>query len=418
MSGQSVSAEHLLVVVGTGPQLYREYLLASLSTRHRIHLLSAIEPGWESPYLDDASVVPLDGPGAVTAALRELVGRRPVAGVLTWVEAHVVETAAAAEAVGLPGPGRAAAVRCRDKSATRAALAAHGVPQPVSRLVGHLDQARAAADELGYPVVLKPRAGVASEGVVLVHDAVELAEHFATTGATPAEDLPAADDAVLVEEYLDGPEISVDTAVHHGRPTPVHVARKEIGFAPFFEEIGHTVSGCDPLLRDPALLRVLEGTHAALGYRDGTTHTELKITADGPKVIEVNGRLGGDLIPYLGSRASGTDAGLAAAAVACGEPPQVGSPLDATAGIRFFYPPWPGAIVRSVDFDRTDLPAETDLLLPLVAPGEVISPPGKGLMDGRVALATAVGGSAASCLAALDHAAAALRCSWASRDGS
>jgi biotin carboxylase len=402
----------LLVLIGTGPRLYREYLLRSISAQYRIHLLTGTEPGWALPYIDSAAVLPGMDPAAVVSAARQVAGLRPVAGVLTWAENHVVDAAAAAAALSLPGPGPAAVLRCRDKLATRSALARCGVPQPRFAAASDLGQALTAAAALGYPVVLKPRAGVASEGVVLVSDPAQLAAEFPATRGVPAPDVPLSGAAVLVEEYLAGPEISVDSVVQGGRVLPVFVARKQTGFAPYFEETGHLVSASDPLLADPALLGVLDRVHAALGYTDGCTHAELKLTSDGPKLIEVNGRLGGDLIPYLGLRASGIDPGLALAAVACGEAPDLSASAGAVAGIRFFYPPRPAALVASVGFDTAGLPPGLDLLVPLVAAGAVVSPPGRGLMEGRIALATAVTATERECQSALDSAQAALRCTW------
>src|SRR5260370_346270 len=98
------------------------------------------------------------------------------------------------------------------------------------------------------------------------------------------------------------------------------VARKQIGYAPYFEEIGHVVAAADPLLADPDLLRGGQDTHTALGFSDGPTHTEGKLTPAGPKAIEANARLAGDLIPYPGLRPPGIPPGLPAAAVAAGRP--------------------------------------------------------------------------------------------------
>ena len=122
---------------------------------------------------------------------------------------------------------------------------------------------------------------------------------------------------MLVEECLTGPEVSVDAAVHAGEVLPMFTARKEVGYPPYFEEIGHLVDATDPLWDDPKLRQVLVETHRALGLTDAMTHTEFKLTPAGPKVIEVNARLGGDLIPYLGMQVTGIDPGLVAAAVAC-----------------------------------------------------------------------------------------------------
>jgi hypothetical protein len=399
----------LLILITAGPRAYREYMLRSLSGRYRLHLITSVEPGWELPYLAGASVLPSTDADAVRAAARRVADSQPVAGVMSWGEEHLVQSALAAEDLNLPGSRAPAVLRCRDKFATRSALAAHGVAQPAFVLVGDVDGALAAAEKLGYPVVLKPRAAAASEGVVLVRDVAELVDEFSITQKVELHYSPKFDDVVLLEEYLTGPEISVDAAVYGGVVTPVFLARKEIGFAPYFEETGHQVSGADPLLSDPELGRILTDVHAAIGYTDGWTHTELKLTERGPKVIEVNGRLGGDLIPYLGTLAFGIEPALAAAAIACGDKPSLVPSAERVAGVRFFYPPRNDSVIESVDFDRTALPAELDLLVPLVDPGDVVSPPRRGLIDGRVAFAIAVADTSRAMRSALDHAQGALR---------
>ncbi|WP_255950825.1 ATP-grasp domain-containing protein [Streptomyces odontomachi] len=399
----------LLLVITNGLQDYREYLLRSLCTRYRVHLINDTEPSWERPYLDGFTLVPDTGADAVLAAARKIAAEESVSGVMSWHEEHIVQAALVAEELGLPGTPPDAVRRCRDKFATRTALAAEGIAQPGFVVVGNLDEARAAADKLGFPVVIKPRAAGGSQGVVLVADAEELAAHFVTTRDVPVPHTPVFDQGVLVEEYVEGPEISVDSVVHRGRVTPLFVGRKEVGFPPYFEETGHIVDGADPLLADPDFRRMMQAVHTALGCTDGWTHTELKLTARGPRLIEVNGRLGGDLIPYLGLRATGVDPGLATADVACGTEPVTEATKQAVAGVRFCYPPHDDALIEAVDFDRAGLPDEIDLAVPLVAPGDVVSPPRQGLIDGRVALATAVAPSVDTCRTALDRAQAALR---------
>jgi predicted ATP-grasp superfamily ATP-dependent carboligase len=399
----------LLLVITNGLRDYREYLLRSLCTRYRVHLINNAEPSWESPYLDGFTLVPDTGADAVLAAARRIAAEQTVNGVMSWHEEHIVQAALVAEELGLPGTRPDAVRRCRDKFATRTALAAEGIAQPAFEVVGSLDEARAAADKLGFPVVIKPRAAGGSQGVVLVADADELATHFVTTRDVPVPHTPVFDQGVLVEEYVEGPEISVDSVVHGGRVTPLFVGRKDVGFPPYFEETGHVVDGADPLLADPEFRHMMQAVHTALGCTDGWTHTELKLTAQGPKLIEVNGRLGGDLIPYLGLRATGIDPGLATADAACGTEPLTEATKTAVAGVRFCYPPHNDSLIEAIDFDRAGLPGEIDLAVPLVAPGDVVSPPRQGLIDGRVALATAVAPSAEACRAALDRAQAALR---------
>jgi biotin carboxylase len=399
----------LLILVSAGGRSYREQLLRSLAGAYRVHLITGAEPTWERPYLTDVSVLPSTDVDSVRARARAIADVEPVAAVLTWGEEHLLQAAVAAEDLGLPGSRADAVLRCWDKFATRQALARRDVPQPAFALVGDAETALAAAREIGYPVVLKPRSAAASEGVVLVRDGVELTREFDVTRGVRLDHRPSFEDVVLVEQYLAGPEISIDAAIHAGTVTPVFVARKEIGFPPLFEETGHQVSGFDPLLTDPELGRLLTDIHAAIGYTDGWTHTELKVTEAGLKTIEVNGRLGGDLIPYLGSLATGIDPALAAAAVARGEAPELVATRARVAAVRFFYPPWDGCVIESVEFDRPALPPEIDLCEPLVTAGDVVSLPRNGHMEARVAYAVAVADTAEEVHAALGAAQAALR---------
>ena len=402
----------LLLIIGTGRRDYREYLLASISTQYRVHLLMWAEPSWELDYLAGWTVLrdatETKDAADMIAAARDLAAREPLDGVLAWDEARVLQAAKVSAALGLPGGDPGAALRTRDKHLTREALASAGVPQARSVLVATLGEALDAAGQIGYPVVLKPRAMAASLGAVLAGGPGDLAAQFAFARDTTVPGAWRYDVGVLVEEYLTGPEISVDSAVHNGRVLPMFVARKQVGYAPYFEEVGHVVDARDPLLADPGLLTVLRDTHAGLGFTDGMTHAELMLTPAGPKVIEVNGRLGGDLIPYLGLKASGIDPGLAAAAVACGRAPDVTAVRSQTGAVRFFYVDRNDTRIESVRFDDAALPKAVDQVVALAKPGDVMSPPPKGTLSGRIAFATALADTERECREALDAAEAAL----------
>jgi biotin carboxylase len=367
------------------------------------------EPEWERDHIAGFTLLDstLDGP-AMAAAAVELAAREPVHGVLCWDEPRILPTAHVARALGLPGGDPDVVLRCRDKHLTRLALDAAGVPQPRSLAVTTLDEALAAAEVVGYPAILKPRGLGASLGVVRVRDRAELRERFAFTRHTTHADTPPYEVPVLVEEYVDGPEVSVDAAVFRGCVTPMFVARKELGYPPYCEEVGHYVDAADPLLTDPGFGRLLQDVHTALGFTDGVTHTEVKLTAAGPKVIEVNGRLGGDMIPYLGLKATGIDPGLVAADVACGHSPALATDRKLVGGVRFFYVERDDTTIRSIGFDRMRPHPAIDLAMPVAEPGATVSPPPKGSLWGRIAFATAVGETTDECRAALDAAQAGL----------
>ncbi|MFL6162612.1 MAG: acetyl-CoA carboxylase biotin carboxylase subunit family protein [Jatrophihabitantaceae bacterium] len=398
-----------LLVVGTGMRRYREYLLATIAPRYRVHLLIGHQAGWERQYVEGWSVVDfsdtIDGEEMILAA-KQAAAHEPFAGVLTWDEARVLQAAKVAQALQLPGGDPDMVLRCRDKYLTRTALAEAGVPQPRSVMVASLSEALSVAADIGYPVVLKPRAMAASLGVVRVDDPGQLTANYAFARDTT---VPGAwhYDLVLVEEYLTGEEISVDAAVHEGRVLPLFLAHKEVGYPPYFEEIGHRVTAGDPLLGDPALLRILRDAHDALAFCDGMTHTEFKLTPTGPRVVEVNARLGGDLIPYLGQCATGIEPGAVAATVACGLSPSVTASRRRTGAVRFFYVAEPDTTIAEIRFGALDCPA-LDVAEVLAEPGQVLSPPPAGTTFGRAAYATAVAETEAECLAALDAAEQAL----------
>lgn len=394
-----------LLLVGAGSQAYREYLLRSVAKEYEVHLLAERAPLWEGPYLSGYTVVDTTDVTAMADAVRGL----SCEGVMTWDDTRVVHTAELARLLGLPGGEPEAMLRCRDKRATREALRAAGVPQARSELVTTLPQARAAAALVGYPLVLKPRALNASTGVAKVDTPARLAALFRLArGATAPGAVEVAPGDVLVEEYLDGPEISVDAAWYEGRMHPAFVARKECGFPPYFEETGHLVDADDPLLSDPAVLDVVAAAHAAVGFTTGWTHTELRLTTAGPKIVEINARIGGDRIPDIGRLALGVDAALVAARVACGARPDVTPDRRNVAAVRFHYPEV-DCIAREVVIDTPALPASVDTAMAVALPGQELLLPPNGHVSSRYALVTTVGATHEECGAALDKASAAVR---------
>jgi len=377
---------------------WREYLLRSIAAEYDVWLLKDTEPDWEQPYLVGHTAVATLDPAAMAGAL----AGRPVAGVLCWDEVRIEAAAQLAARLGVPGDP-AAVRRCRDKHLTRRALDAAGVPQAVSVAVDGLAQAIRAAQRIGYPVVVKPRALAGSFGVSLARNPDELDAAFELASGKSVPGIPGFEhDGVLVEEYMSGAEISVDCALHDGVTTVVTVARKQLGYPPYFEEVGHVVDAADPLLADPAVAEVLSAAHAAVGLRDGWAHTELRLTAEGPKVVEINARLGGDLIPYLGQLATGVDPGLLAAATACGRAPVCAPALRRAAGVRFFYPER-GSVMAGMRVEQDLLPQGVDLVEPLAEPGSWVEPPPGGHVWGRFGYATVIAETATQCEERLDE---------------
>jgi len=403
---KKTNSPHLptIVLVTSGYHLYREYLLKMVAEHSNVWLFLDSEPDWQIPYIVGHTVVnTLD-----TQMMIDVAGNLPegikIDGVLCWDEIRMVQTAKLAQALGLPGTDPENVGRCRDKHLTRTFLAASGVPQATSILVSSIDEAVKAAEIIGYPVIIKPRALGASYGVSLVNGAEQLNTAFEHAKAATEDGVPVYDQRVLVEEYMQGPEVSIDVAWVNGVMYPMFVARKIIGFFPHFEEIGHLVHSHDPLLEHPPFLSVLEQAHQAVGFRNGITHTELRLTQSGPKIVEINARLGGDMIPYVGWVACGINPGQVAVAVACGHKPNVETRYKSVAAIHFLYPEY-DAVVNSVHIDHAALPASVVVAAPLVSPGQKLLLPPTDHVSCRYGYAIVRGNTIEDCKAATELAA-------------
>ncbi|QUW78518.1 ATP-grasp domain-containing protein [Streptomyces mirabilis] len=335
-----MSARPLVLVVSPGDETYRGYCLEQVAAAYDVVLLTGTEPSWEKPFIVDHTVVNLSAPAALLAGGRALAERHDLAGVVTWDEWHLVPTARLARALGLSSTSVEVMRACRNKATARTLFARHGVPSAASMRARTLLEAGLATMTLGLPAVIKPAAFAGSIGVIRFDHPEELpaAFAFASAGASRSRE----DTGVLVEEYLDGPEVSVECVTHRGETTAVAVTRKHLGPAPYFDETGHTVDAADPLLAQvaPAAAAAVK----ALGITDGVQHVELRLVDGRPRLIEVNARIGGDMIGHLVRLATGIDLPRAAADLACGRAPDLTPTRSGAAGIRMLYPDTSGTL--------------------------------------------------------------------------
>lgn len=400
----------VLLVIGSGLRTYREYLVTSIHRRAReaglgLVLLNNLKPTWQRAYFDEIVHVDVFDADEMLAAAREVAGRHRIVGVMCWDEPVVLAAGELAAELGVPGLSMDGVHGCRDKNRTRTVLTAAGLLQPGYALTTGLDEARAAAARIGYPVVLKPRAMGASIGVVFAEDESELAAAFEVAMGAATVDHGHYRGAAIVEGYVPGPEISIDAAVHKGEYLPMFVARKQTSDQPYFEEVGHIVDAGDPLLHDAELMDVLARAHRALGVADAITHSEVRLTDRGPLIIEINGRLGGDLIPFLGKTATGIDPGEVLFAVTVGERPVITPTRHTVAGIRFGYPDH-DCLVHEVA-----VPADAPGLVlasPMIDPGTTLRLPPGGYLA-RHSFVVCAADDRETCATRLDAAAAMVR---------
>ncbi|MGW4345295.1 ATP-grasp domain-containing protein [Streptomyces sp. NPDC004690] len=324
-------------------EAYRGYCLQAVAAAYDVVLITSEEPSWEAPYLRDCVVVsdPTDQ-AALSAAARLLAEQYDLAGVFTWTEWYLVPVARLARQLGLPTTAPEVMQACRNKGRSRALFARHGVPSAASVSVRTPAEAEAAAEQIGYPVVLKPAAHAASIGVIRVDSAEQLTAAFEF--ADRAAGLGQESTSVLVEEYLDGPEVSVECVTYRGETTVVAVTRKTVSAPPYFEEVAHSVGAADPLL--DVVAPAARAAIRALGITDSVSHVEMRLVDGRPRLVEVNGRIAGDMIGHLVRLATGIDLPRAAADIACGRAPDLTPTRSSAAAIQMLYPDTSGTLVR------------------------------------------------------------------------
>ncbi|MEM9359670.1 MAG: ATP-grasp domain-containing protein [Pseudomonadota bacterium] len=390
-------ARKLVLLAGSGIEPYRRYLLEQASEEYDIWLVDDALPTWQRRFIVGFTPVENFESRSLERAALEVGRSRRIDGLVCWDDRHVIAAADAATLLGLRALGAIGARGCRDKSFSRERLRAAGVLQPDSRYCLDENEAIQAAEAVGYPVIVKPRGMGGSIGVARADDKDQLVLRFREADAASMAGADEFKRGAIVEQYVDGPEVSIDGRIVDGKYEQLFIARKTVGLPPHFEETGHVVDSEDPLLQDCSLLATLIAAHDAIEIQNGITHTEAKLTRSGWVIIEINGRLGGDLIPYLATLATGLQAGRIAAQIACGDlVDDQQRTTNKAAAISFSYPQ------RAIVVDAVHLPpAEktgslTSRPVALAKPGDRLGLPPEAHLA-RVGYAIATGPGAEPC---------------------
>ena len=337
MEGAGASTGRRLLVLGAGPAQLG--LLASARERGLFVIALDRDPA---------------APGFALADRRAIISTEDETGIERLAAAEGVEgiiapgidwpvgiAARVAERLGLPHPiDPAAAGLAVSKLRQRERLAEAGVPQPRWQLVSQA--------EFGLPVpsVVKAPDRQGQRGLSLVQSEDELPRAIARA-------IEAARSGVaLVEELVDGPEVTVNAFSVRGEFHPLTVTDRMTAEQPAF---GVALAHVWPSEHAETAAKVAAAAAEALGISDGPTYTQVRIGSEGPRVVELAARLGGGHDAELVNAAVGVDLNGLAVEAALGESiwsaalktvPQVGGAL-----VRFLVPP-PGVLEEVAGIDE------------------------------------------------------------------
>lgn len=291
-------------------------------------------------------------PTEVLEATAHLPG---VEGVVNCSESCLRTQAALVARHRVPGIQPETAAVCRDKTRMALRFEEHGVPMARRRVVTRADELAEAVRHVGLPGVLKPSTGVASLFTVRFDDEEDLVRRFRAferaAAEHPAPALREMNGRWLIEEYLDGPAFSVESLTHRGETKHIAICQKGEMVPPFFREIGHVCPA--PLTGEQRseMVAIAERTIASLGIEDGITHTEMKRTSRGVRVLELGARMGGGSIRQVVQLATGVDLLRVTLDLARGQSPQSSVENRGAAASRSYFPDRP---CRVVDVARAD----------------------------------------------------------------
>lgn len=286
--------------------------------------------GFEIPGVIKEIISTIDTPRIVEAAKKHKID-----GIMTLAtDMPMRSVAAVAKEMNLIGIDADTALKATNKAEMRVALQASGVPIPKFFIVSSEEEYMDVVKEFTVPFIVKPADSSGSRGVFevdditnqkLVNEAYKYCAPFSRVGD------------VVVEEYMSGPEVSVETLSVDGVCHVIQITDKLTTGAPHYVEMGH--SQPTKLSKDIAekIADVARAANKAIGITNGPSHTEIIVTSEGPKIVELGARLGGDNITtHLVPLSTGVNMVECCIKIALGEKPDIDPKWNKGAAIRYF----------------------------------------------------------------------------------
>ena len=269
-----------------------------------------------------------------TPAIIEAARRHRIDGIMTLAtDMPMRSVASVAKEMGLTGIDEGTALRATNKAEMRKALKAYNVPVPRFFTASDESEYNEVVKQFSVPFIVKPVDSSGSRGIFEVADitdqnmvrkAYDYCKPYSKTGD------------VIVEEYMSGPEVSVETLSIDGTCHVLQITDKLTTGAPHYVEMGHS----QPTRHSKEIAKKISETaiaaNKASGIKNGPSHTEIIITGEGPKIVEIGARLGGDCITtHLVPLSTGVDMVECNIRIAMGEKPDISCKYNRGSAIRY-----------------------------------------------------------------------------------
>ncbi|MBN1410051.1 MAG: ATP-grasp domain-containing protein [Spirochaetales bacterium] len=294
-------------------------------------------------HFENVDLKDLDGLVAMAEKYRDLYG---LDGVFTAGTDFSTSVSYIAEALHLPGVPYETALKATDKVKMRQAFREHGVASPAFACLTAGSDLSRILETLSFPLVVKPVDNMGARGVRRVDSENGLRKAFES-----ALELSRSG-RVIAEQYIDGPELSIDAVVYGGQITLCGIADRHIYFEPYFVELGHTMPTSLPGDTVRRAADVFMAGVKALGIDMGAAKGDIKIAGNGPVIGEIAARLsGGYMSGWTFPYSSGVEVTRAALKIAVGLPPGDLTPLYKRTSCERAFISIPGIVKEVKGFD-------------------------------------------------------------------
>lgn len=321
----------------------------------------------------------------VEGVIGELISTYDYEGVLAAAKKHQIDAiltlctdypmrvvAYVANQLGLPCISEEAAFLATDKGAMRKCLKENGIPVPQFELVQSREMFLEKLAEFDCPVVIKAVDNSGSRGIKMLDDPRDLdaaleAYDYCTEYSRSGD--------ILIEEYMDGPEVCLGTLNYHGECYTVQLADQLRKLPPYFTDSGYNQPSLLDEETQEKIRQVTVAANKALKNDNGSSCTEIIVTKNGPKVVEIGPRLPGDyLASHLSQYSTGIDLIEGVIKIAFDEAPDLEPKFSRASCIRYYMPPIEGEIVDITGLDKASaVPGIRDVIM-VKKPGDMAVP--------------------------------------------
>lgn len=253
-------------------------------------------------------------------------------GILTIASDMPVRTVArVAQTLDLPGLDIPTSFNATDKAMMREALKSGSVPIPKFAYTNNYQNYLKFIKPFKGKFIVKPVDNSGSRGVFLVEkkEDIEIAYNHSKSNSRNG--------VIIMEEYMEGDEVCVESVTINGETHVIAITDKITTGSPYFVEMGHTQPSSHPIEIQEQIIDITKKAIKAIGIQNGPSNTEVKITKDGVKVVELGARLSGDNITTdLVPLSTGVDMVKAAIDSSLGIIPDIEKKYSKAAAVRYF----------------------------------------------------------------------------------